>query len=158
MAGRFSRLDRSSIRRLQAGAKLAEHGIVVERLADGDCRYAVNIMVDRELATLSHLFSMSAEWRWLDRVPARPKKLGENAARIIALTDEECDALIRAATAHAAPDLWLFIAFGLNTAMRHAEILSARWEHLDLGRHRLFIPGAKAGEREQRSPPNLPNC
>jgi integrase len=46
-------------------------------------------------------------------------------------------------------DCWLFIAFGLNTAMRHAEILAARWEHLDLAANRLFIPAAKAGARTQ---------
>jgi hypothetical protein len=46
MALRFSRLDRPAIRRLTAGQKLTEHGITAERLADGDTRYSVNIMVD----------------------------------------------------------------------------------------------------------------
>jgi hypothetical protein len=46
MALRFRRLDRTTIRRLQPGAKMGEHGITVERLADGDLRYTVNIMVD----------------------------------------------------------------------------------------------------------------
>ena len=43
-------------------------------------------------ATLSHLLNKAVEWKLLDRVPARPKKLAESAGRIIALTDEECDA------------------------------------------------------------------
>jgi integrase len=101
------------------------------------------------MATVSHLFSKAVEWRWLDHVQARPKKLAESAGRIIALTDEQCDALMNSAIAGADPDLWLFVAFGLNTAMRHAEILAARWDHLDLVRRRLFIADAKAGEREQ---------
>ena len=105
--------------------------------------------VNRELATLSHLFSKAVEWRWLDRLPARPKKLKESAGRIIALTDEECDRLLTAAIAGADPDCWLFVAFGLNTAMRHSEILAARWDQLDLDRQRLFIPDAKAGQRSQ---------
>src|SRR3954453_17311707 len=46
MALRFARLDRLSIRQIQPGEKLNEHGIAVERLADGDLRYSVNIMVD----------------------------------------------------------------------------------------------------------------
>jgi integrase len=46
MALRFSRLDRPAIRRLKVGEKITEHGITVERLADGDLRYSVNVMVD----------------------------------------------------------------------------------------------------------------
>src|SRR4051812_46137296 len=46
MGLRFSRLDRTSIRKLQSGQKIAEHGITVERLANGDLRYSVNVMVD----------------------------------------------------------------------------------------------------------------
>src|SRR5262252_4340420 len=46
MALRFSRLDRAAIRRLAAGQQITEHGITAERLADGDIRYSVNVMVD----------------------------------------------------------------------------------------------------------------
>ena len=111
--------------------------------------------VNRELATLSHLFSKAVEWQWLDHKPARPVKLTESGGRIIALTDERCNSLMAAAVAGPDPDLWLFIAFGLNTAMRHREILSARWDRLDLANCRLFIPDAKAGEREQPITPEL---
>jgi integrase len=122
-----------------------------QRLDNGAAAGTVN----RELATLSHVFSKAEEWRWLHRAPPRPKKLRESAGRIIALTDEQCDALMRAAIAGADPDCWLFVAFGLNTAMRHSEIMGARWDHLDLARLRLFIPDAKAGEREQPIAPEL---
>lgn len=111
--------------------------------------------INRELATLSHLLSKAVEWKWLDRLPSRPRKLAESAGRIIALDDDQCDALLAAAIAGAEPDLWLFVAFGLNTAMRHAEILAARWDQLDLPRRRLFIPDAKAGERDQPITPEL---
>jgi integrase len=87
--------------------------------------------------------------------PATAEEAQENAGRIIALTDEQCDALMRAAIAGADPDCWLFVAFGLNTAMRHSEIMGARWDHLDLARLRLFIADAKAGEREQPITPEL---
>lgn len=46
MAIKFSLLTRTNIRKLHAGQKLNEHGIIFERLADGDGRYTVNIMVD----------------------------------------------------------------------------------------------------------------
>jgi integrase len=270
MSLRFTRLDRPAIRRLRPGERIAEHGIIAERLADGDLRYSVNVMVDgerihraiglesdrvtrtqceefieakrtearagrlalpkgrklaltfavaaeryverledgggknlpikrrqlrmylspyfgvqrldsvteftvekykkkrleegaapatvnRELATLSHLFYSAVEWRWLDRVPVRlgKRKLAESPGRIIALTDEQCVALLRAAMAGPNPDCWLFVAFGLNTAMRHDEIICARWDRLDLPNRRLFIPDAKAGQREQPITPEL---
>jgi integrase len=71
------------------------------------------------------------------------------------LTDDECDRLMAAAIAGPTPDLWLFIAFGLNTAMRHSEILAARWEQLDLANLRLHVPKAKAGQRQQPLTPEL---
>jgi integrase len=64
-------------------------------------------------------------------------------------------ALMTAAVARSDPDLWLFVAFGLNTAMRHSEIMAARWEDLDLANRRLCIPDAKAGEHEQPTTPQL---
>ena len=262
MALRFSRLDRPAVRRLNVGEKITEHGITAERLADGDLRYSVNVMVDgkrihrvvgkdsdrvtrtqcedfiaqarsearagrlpfpkgrklaltcgaaadaylkrldeaggkniaikrrhfrmhltpffgstrldgvtsftvdrykkrrqdqgasnatinREIASLSHLFTMAMDWKWLDRMPCRLKMLKESPGRIIALTDDQCDALMRAAITSADPYCWLFVAFGLNTAMRHSEILSARFDLVSFEKLRLFIPYAKGGQREQ---------
>lgn len=108
-----------------------------------------NGTINRELATLSHLVTMAVEWKWIDRAPCRPKMLKEGQGRIIALTDAQCDALMRAAVKSADPYCWLFVAFGLNTAMRHAEILAARFDQLDIDNLRLFIPDAKAGQRVQ---------
>jgi integrase len=111
--------------------------------------------INRELATLSHLFNRAIEWKWIDRLPARPQKFVESAGRIIALDDGQCDALMTAAIGAADPDLWLFVSFGLHTAMRHGEIIAARWDQLDLIKRRLFIPDAKAGQREQPITPEL---
>jgi integrase len=268
MTLRFSKLDRSRIRKLKPGAKIMEHGIIAERLADGDIRYSVNIMVDGtrihrvigresdgvtrtqaeefiasarsqaregrlslpqgrkthlgfsdaaeqylarleetggknmiekrrhlrshlkpffssqrldaistftvdrykrrrveegaangtvnlELGTLSHFLRRAVEWRWLKAVACKIEHLDKPPGRIIALTDEQADELLRAAAADSDPYCWLFVAFGLNTAMRHREILKARFEHLDLERNRLFVPKAKAGMREQPITPQL---
>jgi hypothetical protein len=46
MAPRFSRLDRSAIRKLEAGRRITEHGITAQKLTTGDVRYSVGIMVD----------------------------------------------------------------------------------------------------------------
>jgi integrase len=265
---RYSRLDRPSIRRLKLGEKIIQHGITAERLADGDLRYSVAVMVDgrrihrvvgkasegvtrtqcenfiekvrteartgrlslptgrklaltlgaaaahyierleegagkniaikrrqlrmhlepffgamrldgitrftvdrykkkridagaangtinRELATLSHLFSMAVDWKWLDRRPCRLQMLEESPGRIIALSDDQCVALMRAGVESADPFCWLFVAFGLNTAMRHSEILAARFDEIDFSNLRLFVPDAKAGQRAQPITPEL---
>ena len=39
--------------------------------------------------------------------------------------DEQADALLNAAIEDDDVDCWLFVLFGLNTAMRHTEILRA---------------------------------
>jgi integrase len=100
---------------------------------------------------LSQLFYLAVDWKWIEKLPLRIGKhlLPESEGRIVALNDAECSALMESALASNHPDLWLFVAFGLNTAMRHGEILDARWENLDLANRRLFIPRAKAGPREQ---------
>ncbi len=63
--------------------------------------------------------------------------------------------LLRAAIADSDPYCWLFVAFGLNTAMRHSEILAARFDQVDFDKLRLHVPDAKAGEREQPITPQL---
>jgi integrase len=116
---------------------------------------ASNGTVNLELATLSHLFNSAIEWEWLKSRPCKIRLLTKTEGRIVALTDEQENALLRAAVADDDPHCWLFVVFGLNTAMRHREILRARFEWLDLEKRRLFIPRAKGGRREQPITPEL---
>lgn len=46
MALKFSKLTRSVIRKLEPGQKITEHGVIFERLENGNGRYSVNVMVD----------------------------------------------------------------------------------------------------------------
>ncbi|MBF0187984.1 MAG: hypothetical protein HQL50_08655 [Magnetococcales bacterium] len=46
MALKFSKLTRPAMRTLSPGKKLMEHGIQFQRLANGDGRFTVNVMVD----------------------------------------------------------------------------------------------------------------
>lgn len=48
MALKFTRLTRPAVRALKSGERINEHGIVAERQRNGDCRYSINIMVDRQ--------------------------------------------------------------------------------------------------------------
>ncbi|MGH8644401.1 MAG: tyrosine-type recombinase/integrase [Gammaproteobacteria bacterium] len=262
MALKFKTLDRLTIRKLQPGQRLAEHGITFERLPNGDGRYTVNIMVDgqrvhrvigkgsdgvtrqqaedfiekartdarqgrlnlpkgrkmvlgfgkaaagylvkleqeggknigkksqhlrdhlapffgdkplskvstfdverykkerleagitpgtlnRELATLSHLFTKAVEWRWIEHKPAVIKRLKEDKGRITYLVADQAAHLLEAAKHDQCWQVYPFIAIALETAMRRMEILSIRLEHIDLRKQVIYIPQAKAGAREQ---------
>ena len=48
MSLKFQKLTRPNIRKLETGQKIIENGISFERLANGDGRYSVNIMVDAQ--------------------------------------------------------------------------------------------------------------
>jgi integrase len=111
--------------------------------------------INRELATLSHLFTKAVQWKWVKERPCHFEHLEESQGRIISLSDEEADDLLTAAVADEDADCWLFVIFGLNTAMRHAEILKARYDQVDFDKLRLYVPDAKAGEREQPITPEL---
>ena len=95
------------------------------------------------------MINAAIEWKWLKAFPCKIKLFPESRGRIIALDDEQADALLKAAINDEDVDCWLFVLFGLNTAMRHTEILQARFDQVDFDKLRLYIPDAKAGEREQ---------
>lgn len=269
MALKFSRLTRPAIRSLDKGQRIHEHGITAERLANGDVRYSVNVMIDRqrvhrvigresegvtreqaeraietlrtraredrldlptgrkthrlfaeaateylqrleetlaegqkgyrdlpnkrrnvdkylspyfgkhradkitsflvkhyqrkrlddgaklasvnrELATLSHMMSAMVDWKWI-KDAERPKieKAEEPRKKIVVLSEQNAEALFKGAVADQDGATWLFVAIGLNTAMRHSEILRIRWDDIDFERRRIDIPEAKAGQRIQ---------
>ena len=105
--------------------------------------------INRELAALSHLFSKSVEWGWLDHRPATIKRLKENSGRITYLTVEQIERLLKEAEGDQNRQIYPFIRIGLETSMRKSEILGIRREHIDLQRLVIYIPKAKAGAREQ---------
>ncbi|MCC2975718.1 hypothetical protein LK533_03385 [Sphingomonas sp. PL-96] len=106
--------------------------------------------INREVATLRHLLNSAVKWKWMpaDRVP-EIRCAPEPQIPMSVLSDEEAQALMRAARADHDPLCHLFVAFGLGSAMRHREILACRYDQLDEANRRLFIPKAKAGERVQ---------
>lgn len=111
---------------------------------------AAEATLNRELSTLSHMLRNCEEMGW-SKPGACPRirKRDEPRKKIVVLDHAQSDKLMRAALNDPDDRLALFIAFGLNTAMRHSEILRVKIEHVDFENNRLFIPAAKAGEREQ---------
>lgn len=129
--------------------KLTDFGVknyVRKRIAEG----AKQATVNRELSTLSHFLRKM-------KVTTRPEivKAEEERKKIDALTVKQQQDLMRAARGDQDPATHLFVAFGLGSAMRHSEILKARWDKIDWDQRRLYIPTAKAGQRIQPLTPSL---
>jgi integrase len=139
----------------QRADQLKEFGLKtyrVKRRAAG----ASDATVNREMATLSHMLKSAVRWAWIgaDKVPTIEKEKEPQKA-IVVLADAQATALMKAAMQDQDPRLWLFVLFGLGAAMRHREILRVRYDQIDFDTRRIFIPVAKAGEREQPITPAL---
>jgi integrase len=105
--------------------------------------------VNRELAALSHLLNKAVEWGWIERPPAKIRKLKEDNGRIVFLTAAQAESLLEAAKADQNRQIYPFILIGLRTGMRKSEILTIRCENIDLDARSIYIPQAKAGARTQ---------
>lgn len=105
--------------------------------------------VNRELAAISHLFTKAEEWGWIDRRPAKIKRFREDSGRNVYLTVEQAKRLVEAAKSDQNTQIYPFVVIALETSMRKTEILTIRRENVDLDRHLIYIPRAKAGPREQ---------
>jgi integrase len=105
--------------------------------------------VNRDLAALSHLYSMAEEWGWLEHRPSKIKLLKENSGRIDYLTVKEIDDLLFAAERDECKRTFSFIKIALDTSMRRMEILSIQIKNINLSKRIIYIPQAKGGAREQ---------
>ena len=135
--------------------KISDFAVKGYRKARRDAK-AADATINRELATLSHLLRSAARWGWIKRddVPTIDRAR-EGQGRIVSLSPDQCAALMAAAVADQDTDLWLFVAIGLGTGMRHDEITAVAWPNIDFARRRIFIPHAKAGSRDQPIPADL---
>ena len=129
--------------------KFSEFELKRYRKTRGD-EGAAPATINREMATLSHLLKSAIRWRWMapGAMPIIPK-VTEDRKPIRILTEEQSDTLMKAAIADQDGRLWLFVACALNAAMRHSEILRIRYDNIDFDARRIFVPKAKAGQREQ---------
>src|SRR5437762_2410439 len=88
MMQRISRLDRATIRKLQPGKRIAENGIIVERAANGNLRYSVNVMIDGKRVHRRGLGSLTEAREFIEqaRTEARHGRLNLPKGRKLALT------------------------------------------------------------------------
>ena len=108
-----------------------------------------NATVYQLFATYRHMGRKLLEWGDI-RFALPMIRLGpvENR-RDFVLDDVGKARLLEAALADSNPYIWLFIILGLHTSLRHAEILSTRFEHLDAKRRRLRVKVKGGRWREQ---------
>ena len=106
--------------------------------------------VNRELSTLSHMMNRLVDWKWI-KDEDRPKisKGDEPRKKIVILTDQAASALYKGAVGDQDALTWLFVIIGLNSAMRHSEILHIQWDDIDFDQRRIHLEEAKAGQRTQ---------
>jgi integrase len=96
MALKFDSLTRSNQRKLEAGKKIIEHGIVYAKLTNGDGRFSVNVMVDgkrihRVIGKESDGVTREQVEQFLEQVrtEARQDRLNLPKNRKVALTFKE---------------------------------------------------------------------
>ncbi len=108
-----------------------------------------NATIYQLFATYRHMGRKLLEWGDI-RFALPIIRLGpvENR-RDFVLDDAGKARLLEAALADSNPYIWLFIMLGLHTSLRHSEILSARFEHLDAKRRRLRVKVKGGRWREQ---------
>lgn len=115
------------------------------RLADGVSGETVR----KELALLSRVLD-TAMREWGVALPANPvrhvSKPAPGRARDRRLVGDEEARLMAALAQCRSPYMAPLARLAIETAMRQGELLSLRWEHVDLARRIAFLPETKNGE------------
>lgn len=116
-----------------------------ERLRKGNKPATIN----RLLATLKHCLHKGYEWEMVSedtlKHVQRVKLLPENNRRLRYLSKEECQNLINTCQGNTKA----IVIMALNTGMRKGEILSLKWENVDLKHGFILLDKTKNGERRE---------
>jgi integrase len=116
---------------------------------------AAGATINKEVACLSSILSEYDVWI---RIRRDVKKLGENEEAGRALSKDEEGRLLRLASkvgghqGHWTP-LYTVTTLGLNTGMRHKEIRTLRWKHVDLASRVLRVGESKTDAGKGRAIP-----
>ena len=95
--------------------------------------------INRTLATYRHMTNELFELGKISAPMPMIKLDPEDDRRDYVLDAEEKAALLERALNDSNPHIWLFIMIGLHTSLRHAEILSTRFQNFDDRRRRLRV-------------------
>jgi integrase len=102
--------------------------------------------VVHRLNTLTHFFNKAESWGWVEKVPkvVKPKVV---ARRITYFAKDEVRRLLDVARSSKAKHLYLYCLIGFYTALRASEILSLRWEDIDIANEKIHVSKGKTGYR-----------
>lgn len=107
--------------------------------------------INRHIATLKHMFTKAVEWDMVEEETLkrirRAKLLEENNRRLRYLSKEECHTLIDTCVDYLKP----IVITALNTGMRKGEILSLKWDNIDLNNGFILLESGmtKNGQRRE---------
>jgi integrase len=104
---------------------------------------------NRYMAAISHVLTIAVrEWELLDTNVARKlSKLREPRGRDRFLSEEECSRLLAACRRSSNSDLLSVVLVAISTGMRRNEILSLRYDQIDLSRGLIYLYDTKNGDR-----------
>ncbi len=104
---------------------------------------------NRYTTALGHVFTIAVnEWEWLEVNPVRKiKKLQEPRGRVRFLDDEERIKLLDECKKSDNQHLYIVVVLALSTGARKNEILSLKWQDVDLKRGLVTLHETKNGER-----------
>ncbi len=104
--------------------------------------------VNRYLAALSHCFTIAVkEWEWLDDSPMRKvRKPKEPRGRVRFLSDDERKRLLVACKESDNNLLYAIVVLALSTGARKTEILTLKWDQVDLQRGQITLYETKNNE------------
>jgi integrase len=106
--------------------------------------------INRILATYRRMGRKLYKWRVIASPLPMISLQKERNERDYVISEDEEQALLRAAMRDSNPYIWLFIKLGLATSLRHSELLRARFENFEPDRRRLRIQ--VKGGRWRRQP------
>lgn len=107
--------------------------------------------VVRYMAALSHVFTIAInEWQWLEDNPLRKvKKPREPRGRVRFLSDEERSRLLDACKQSKNKYLYMCVILALSTGMRKSELMSLKWDALNLNEGYLILHATKNDQRRR---------
>jgi integrase len=105
--------------------------------------------INRHVATIKAMFTKAIEWELVEeellKKVRKVKLLEENNRRLRYLSREECQKLLCECAKHLKP----IVIMALNTGMRRGEILSLKWDNVDLKHGFLLLDKTKNGDRRE---------
>ena len=104
--------------------------------------------VNRYLAVLSHVFTVSVkEWEYCKENPvSNVSRFKEGRGRARYLSDEERERLLVACRGSENEYLYIIVVLALSTGARRNEIVSLKWDQVDLDREAITLYETKNGE------------